>query len=97
MNGYEACGAVGPIPGTRAAGAIPILDVFGTDQVAQQNWTWHMDGKTNPEVPAINAPSTAISLHVSVLYGFAMPVQGCGKCSSCHKGMRIGCHEVNHR
>jgi hypothetical protein len=35
-----------------------------------------MDGKTNPEVLAINAPGTAISLHVSVLLGFAMPVQG---------------------
>jgi hypothetical protein len=76
MNGYEARGTVGPIPGTRAAGAIRILDMFGTDQVAQQNWTWHMDGKTNPEVLAINAPGTAISLHVSVLLGFAMPVQG---------------------
>ena len=50
-----------------------------------------------PQLHARNAPDPSIRLYVYVLYGLAMHAEGCGKCSACHKGMRIGCHEVNHR
>lgn len=58
------------------------------------------DGWVNKNIPQLyarNAPDTVISLYVSVLYKLAMRVEGCSKCSACHKGMRIGCHQVNHR